>query len=166
MSEENEMTAEIPEHLRHIKFQPWHFWSNTYNGKTTYALNDNFNDEVMVQLGLTYDAEVSIHDYTENEKLILASVIVKDDKKRTPGFASVTRMPRTDGQTSFAQLAVTRALSVALQRHIGISNHDVISIVEALGIKPEVMQTREYSSTTVEEATELPTEDIGLDLTI
>lgn len=38
----------------------------------------------MVQLGLTYDAEVSIHDYTENEKLILASVIVKDDKKRTP----------------------------------------------------------------------------------
>ena len=58
MSEENEMTAEIPEHLRHINFKPWHFWSNTYNGKTTYALNDNLNDEVMVQLGLTYDAEV------------------------------------------------------------------------------------------------------------
>ena len=32
MSEENEMTAEIPEHLRHIEFKPWHFWSNTYNG--------------------------------------------------------------------------------------------------------------------------------------
>ena len=164
MSEQSE--SKIPEHLRHIDFKQWHFYVMTKNGKTTYTLNDNFTDEMMVQLGLNFDAEVTIHDYSETEKLTLAQVRVKDDKKSTVGFASVTRMPRPDGQTHFAQLAVTRALSSAIQRHIGISGHDVELIVEALGIKPEVMQTREYSSTTVEEATELPTEDIGLDLTI
>ena len=48
MSEENEMTAEIPEHLRHIEFKPWHFWSNKYNGKTSYMEGKGLSRRITV----------------------------------------------------------------------------------------------------------------------
>ena len=137
----------------------------------------------MQALNLGHTAKVTITPYGEKELLVMAEVWIFDKTvgptgnltPSTPGFASVAKMPsestksydgqRKERQTHYAQLAVTRAISTALQRHIGISGHDVEIIVENLGIKPEMTKAREYSSNAVEEAEELPTEDdVGLDL--
>lgn len=165
------MTAEIPEHLRNIEFKPWHFYAmkNNKTGKMMHTLNSNFVDEMMRELKLTHTAEVSMIPYGENGIIVSAEVhIFAEDnaENATPGHASVTRMPREDGQTSFAQLAVTRALSVALRRRLGISKHDIEMVVEATGIAPETIKTREYSNSPIEEAEELPIDDVGLDLDI
>ena len=163
------MTAEIPDHLKDIEFKPWHFYTTKdRNGKLMHTLTSNFVEETLRKMKLHHNANVAAMPYGENGILVLAEVDIFPEGNlpgnSTRGHASVTRMPREGGQTSFAQLAVTRALSVALRRRLGISKHDIETVIEALGMKPETIQTREYSNNVVEEATELPTEDIGLDL--
>ena len=57
MSEENEMTTEIPEHLRHIEFKPWHFYTTKdRNGKLMHTLTSNFVEETLRKMKLYHAA--------------------------------------------------------------------------------------------------------------
>lgn len=167
MTKNETQETQVPEHLRHIKFQTWHFYVPKKSTTGQPLVTDDFVTEVMQQLGLTFKAEVTVHPYTEDKKLILARVdIMENNETKTPAYASITEMPHKQGQTHFAQLATTQALKTALRRHIGLSNHDTELITKAIGFNSKTIKTRE--TTDLEEETEdiEPVDDISLDLEI
>jgi hypothetical protein len=147
--ENKEKMENLPEHLKGIKFESWHFYINTKakKGENKLTISDNFIDEVMRQknLGFIPDITKVIPLGGESGKVYVEAKVEIYDKglydldtdkpggEKTTGFASVTEMPHSGGQTHFAQLAITRALKNAVIRHLQISDHDILLVIEAYG---------------------------------
>jgi hypothetical protein len=172
----------LPEHLKGITFEPWHFYYNkkAKAGENRLILSDNFIDEVMRQKNLHFLPEITniVPLNGDNNKILMvANVMVFDEEdynyeehkplgKVTIGYASMTEMPHAGGQTHYAQMCVTRALKNAVIRHLKISDHDVQLVVDAYGfdMKQITSQTRTITDEIEEESIEAPVEampDLG-----
>ena len=172
----------LPEHLKGITFEPWHFYYNkkAKAGENRLILSDNFIDEVMRQKTLRFIPEITNITPLQgdnNKILMVARVEVYDEELfdldsnkpggiTTIGYASMTEMPHAGGQTHYAQMCVTRALKNAVIRHLQISDHDVQLVVDAYGfdMKQIASQTREIAAEIEEESTDAPVEampDLG-----
>jgi len=174
--------SDLPEHLRPeflLEFRPHHFWTSPKQ-KAKISLSDNFTDEVMRKCKIHYIPEVThIIPYGEGKFMVVARVDVwKDEPKMenmVTAYASINEMPYKGGQPHYAQIAVTRALKIAVIRMLGISDHDVEMILDAYKItKADVLKVSNTSmavrDVTVDDeptettTTEAPVEEIDLDL--
>jgi hypothetical protein len=145
-----EQIDELPDHLKKIQFENWHFYPNKKDKKLT--LSDNFVDEVMRQLDIHFTPEITnVIPHGEGKLYVEAKVTVfnesSDYPRKTIAYASITQMPHADGQTHFSQLAITRALKTALIRHLQISDHDIELVTTAYGFtaKNVTQMTRNIS---------------------
>lgn len=170
---------ELPEHLKPehlLEFKPYHFWTSPKQ-KSKITLSDNFTDEVMAAQNLHHEPEIThVLSLNEGKVMVVAKVTVwKNDftANRVIAYASINEMPHKGGQSHYAQIAVTRALKIAVTRFLKISDHDVELIIDAYNIKKaDVLRITEASgavreSDTTDEpetTTEAPVEEINLDL--
>ena len=172
--------SDLPEHLRPeflLEFRPHHFWTSPKQ-KAKISLSDNFTDEIMRIREICYEPEIThIIPYGEGKFMVVAKVRVwkKDDPTDVTAYASINEMPYKGGQPHYAQIAVTRALKIAVIRLLGISDHDVEMILDAYKItKADVLKVSNTSmavrDVTVDDeptettTTEAPVEEIDLDL--
>jgi hypothetical protein len=120
----------------------------------------------MRQANLHFVPEITrVLPFGEGQLYVEAKVEVFDDKKKTISYASMTKMPHSDGQTHFAQVCITRAMKTAVLRHLQISDHDILMVIDAYGFDPKQMSTRSVTNEVEEaEVAEAPVEampDLG-----
>jgi hypothetical protein len=140
---------ELPPHLKDIDFKPWHFYKMEKAGKVTIDVNADFITEVMRQKKIKHHPEFEIHSYGDDGMIAIARIDVwteGNNKETTSGFASMTKMPHQDGQTHFAQMCITRALKVAVMRHLGISDNDIKILIEHYGYTPKGSKSYQVST--------------------
>lgn len=174
MSTNQEKIDALPDHLKFINFKPWHFYYNTKakKGVNQMMLGDNFIDEVMREQNIAFIPEITRVIPYGDKLYVEAKVIVYNEQRETTAFASITQMPHAEGQTHYAQLAITRALKTALIRHLGISDHDVLMVIDAYGFDMKTIKAQSMSSNDVietEETTEKEqeiTEEAEVDLNL
>lgn len=141
----------IPEHLKHITFNPLTFYKMKNKKVVNYGINDDGITEIARQIGLI-GQEVTTEHLVSTEKRIVVTVRVSLNFANSVVWEAVASAASTEFDKNdwddrrkyhLAQMAMTRAKNNALMAAISATNADINMIADHLGIKGDD-KTRTY----------------------
>lgn len=157
----------IPEHLKHIKFDPSTFYRMKNKKVINYGINDDGITQITRQIGIV-GQEATTEHLALTEKRIVVTVQVtlhmgSGAKWQAVASAASSEFDKNDWDDRrkyhLAQMAMTRAKNNALMAAISATNADINAIAIELGV------TGNDKTTTYDEQSPEPDEPIEVEET-
>ena len=135
----------IPEHLKHIKFDPSTFYRMKNKKAANYGINDDGITQIARQVGVIGQEATTEHlELTEKRIVVAVRVTLHMNGGaiwQAVASAASSEFEQNDWEDRrryhLAQMAMTRAKNNALMAAIGATNADINAIASDLGIKGE-----------------------------